>query len=78
MNPRVWDGPCDEDQQAKWLNLMLELLVAKPRVAGVFFPHFSDADPHSLPNAGLLRTDGSPKPIVEQIIAQRLNHRRKA
>ena len=57
---------------------MLELLVAKPRVAGVFFPHFSDADPHNLPHSGLLRADRSPKPIVEQIIAQRLNHHRKA
>ena len=78
VNPRVWDGSCDEDQQAKWLNLMLELLVAKPRVAGVFFPHFSDADPHNLPHSGLLRADRSPKPIVEQIITQRLNHHRKA
>jgi hypothetical protein len=75
-NPRVWSGPCDEENQANWTDQLIELLVAKPRVAGVFFPHFSDGVPHEFPNAGLLRPDNSPKPVSERIKA-RQNHRRK-
>jgi GH35 family endo-1,4-beta-xylanase len=77
VNPRSWVTPCSEKQQAGWIDRMLELLVAKPRVAGVFLPHFFDGAPHDFPNAGLLRSDGAAKDVVDQIIAQRLNHRRK-
>ena len=77
VNSRLWDGPLDELHQASWIDRMLELLVAKPRVAGVFIPHFSDGSPHAFPNAGLLRSDETPKPVVNRIISQRLNHRRK-
>jgi hypothetical protein len=77
VNPRVWSGPSDETRQADWLERMLELLVAKPRVAGIFLPHFSDAAPHEFPHAGLLRADGSPKPATDRIADQRHAHRRK-
>ncbi len=77
VNPRVWAGACDEEHQASWIELMLELLVAKPRVAGVFLPHFTDGKSHDFPNAGLVRADETPKPVAERIIAQWLNHRRK-
>ncbi len=77
INPRIWSGPSDESLQARWIEQMLELLVAKHRVAGVFLPHFSDAMPHEFPNAGLLRADGSLKQVADRIIAQRLSHRRK-
>lgn len=78
VNPNVWDGPCDAEHQADWIDRMFELLVAKPRVAGVFLPTFSDRTPHVFPNSGLLNSDDSPKPVVDRIIAQRMNHRRKA
>ena len=77
VNSRIWQGACDESVQANWIDRMLELLVAKHRVAGVYLPHFSDATPHEFPNAGLLRADNSPKPLTERIISQRLGHRRK-
>ena len=78
VNTRLWDGPCDELHQANWIDRMFELLVAKPRVAGVFLPNFSDGVPHVFPNAGLLRADETPKPVVDRIISQRSNHRRKS
>lgn len=77
VNPRVWSGPSDETRQADWLTKMFELLVAKPRVAGIFLPHFSDAAPHEFPHAGLLRPDGGSKAAVERIIMQRHGHRRR-
>lgn len=77
VNPRVWAGPSNELRQADWISRMIELLVAKPRVAGVFLPHFSDGTQHEFPHAGLLRTDGTPKAVAERIIAHRNNLRRK-
>ena len=77
MNPRVWDGPCDELHQANWIDRMFELLVAKPRVAGVFLSNFSDAREHLFPHAGILRDDDTSKPVVDRIISQRLSHRRR-
>ena len=77
VNPRTWIGPGNEERQARWIELMLELLVAKQRVAGVFLPHFSDAGSHRFPHAGVLRENGTSKEVVERLIAQRLNHRRK-
>lgn len=77
VNPRVWAAPYGEDSQAYWIERMLELLVAKPRVAGVFLPHFSDAVPHEFPSAGLLGSDERPKSVAARIIAQRQTHRRK-
>ena len=76
VNPRVWAGPCDENNQANWIDQLLEVLVAKPRVAGVFMPHFSDAAPHDFPNAGLLRSNNSPKPVAERIKARQIYRRR--
>lgn len=70
VEPRAWAGPCDEDNQANWIDRMLEVLVAKPRIAGVFLPHFSDGVPHMFPNAGMLRHDDSPKPVTDRIKAQ--------
>ena len=77
VNPRTWIGPGNEERQARWIELMLELLVAKQRVAGVFLPHFSDAGSHRFPHAGVLRDNGTSKAVVERLIAQRLSHRRK-
>ena len=77
VNPRVWASGDNEDSQSKWIERMLELLVAKPRVAGVFLPHFSDAISHEFPHAGLLSADSTPKSVTERIIAQRHSHRRK-
>lgn len=77
INPQIWGGATDENHQADWIDQMLELLVAKPRIAGVFLPSFSDGTLHEFPNAGLLRADNTPKPVTERIVAQRMSHRRR-
>jgi hypothetical protein len=76
VNPRVWSDPCDEENQANWIDQMIEVLVAKPRVAGVFFPHFSDGMLHDFPNSGLLRPDDSPKLVTDRIRARQTYRRR--
>ena len=77
VEPRMWARPIDDEGQANWVDHLLELLLAKPSIAGVSLTHFSDGDPHSFPQAGLLRTDGTPKPALERIIAQRQRHKRR-
>lgn len=77
VNPRVWAGPSSEEIQANWISGLFELLVAKPRVAGIFLPHYSDGAPHEFPHAGIMRTNESSKEVVERIIIHRQSHRRK-
>jgi GH35 family endo-1,4-beta-xylanase len=71
VDPRVWPNGCSEAAQAAWVSRCLPLLLAKPSVAGVNWAHFSDADPHEFPHAGLLRPDGSPKPALECFVEYR-------
>ena len=77
VDSRLWPTACAEDNQAEYLDRVMELLLAKPSVAGVFLPHFSDAEPHQFPFAGVLRSDGTPKPALERIITQRQRHKRR-
>lgn len=77
VEPRMWAKPINEEGQAEWVDHVLELLLAKPSIAGVSLTHFSDGDPHPFPQAGLLRTGGTPKPALERIIAQRQRHKRR-
>lgn len=77
VDPRTWSEKCSESIQSKWLAQVLELLVAKLRVAGVFLPHFSDGAPHQFPHAGLLRPNHTAKAVAAKIDEQRQYHRRK-
>ena len=77
VDGRTWPGPGNETIQSNWITQVLELLVAKLRVAGVFLPHFSDGAPHEFPHAGLLRADQTPKTVAGKIVEQRQYHRRK-
>lgn len=74
VEPHHWRLPCSEEAQAAWIDLHLPLLIAKPAVVGVIWTHFSDAEPHEFPHAGLLRPDQTPKPALHRIIAHRLEH----
>lgn len=44
------------------------MLMSKHSVAGIYWPHVTDAAPHELPHAGLLRPDGTAKPAFERIV----------
>lgn len=77
VDSRLWPAECAEDNQAECVDRVMELLLAKPIVAGVFLSHFSDGDPHQFPFAGVMRADGTPKPALERIITQRQRHKRR-
>ncbi|MEZ6056612.1 MAG: endo-1,4-beta-xylanase [Planctomycetaceae bacterium] len=54
-----------EEVQSHWASRYVTLLMSKPAVTGVFWTHFSDGFPHRFPNAGIIRPDGSQKPVVK-------------
>lgn len=70
----VWSRPWDEAAQNEWIERYLPLILAKPAVQAVTWCHFSDADPHELPHAGLVRPDGTPKPALETLARLRKEH----
>lgn len=61
----AWDTAWDDSTQAQRALEIVRLLMAKPAVTGVFWSHFQDAAPHRYPQAGLLRPDGTPKPVLD-------------
>lgn len=71
VDPASGRTPVSETEQASWIERTLPLLLAKPAVAGVYWSHFTDADPHRLPHAGLLTADGTPKAALESLLAFR-------
>jgi hypothetical protein len=77
VESRLWPAECSEESQAVCVDRVMELLLAKPSVAGVFLSHFSDATPHQFPFAGVLRADGGAKSALERIITQRQRHKRR-
>jgi hypothetical protein len=66
-----WKEDWGEPAQAAWIDSVLPVLMAKQAVVGVFWTHFFDGAPHEYPHAGLVRPDGTPKPALERLTAQR-------
>lgn len=60
-----WPAAPDEALQREWAARWLALAAAKPYVRSVTWMHASDAQAHLYPHAGLLRSDGRPKPLFE-------------
>ena len=50
------------------------LIVCKSYVSGVLWDHLSDADPHRLPNSGLVDARGAIKPAFDRLRALREEH----
>jgi hypothetical protein len=50
--------------------------VCKPYVQGVHWAHFSDAEPHTFPHAGLLDAQGTVKPALVPLRELREKHLR--
>ncbi|MCS6976598.1 MAG: endo-1,4-beta-xylanase [Gemmatales bacterium] len=51
--------------QAHWAEQVVSLALCKPFVEGVTWVHFTDDQPHWFPHAGLLASDGQPKPVLD-------------
>ena len=65
VDKSTWRQDCSEQTQSDWIRTFVPLLMSKPSVTGVYWSHFSDGQPHRLPNAGLIRADGVPKPGLD-------------
>ncbi|MCY2962069.1 MAG: endo-1,4-beta-xylanase [Planctomycetota bacterium] len=74
VDSRSWRGQISEASQAAWLDEHVSLLLAKPGVVAVFWNHFTDAQPHRFPHAGLVRPDGSAKPALHDLQKLRERH----
>jgi len=66
-----WNEEWSESSQAAWIDSVFPVLMAKQAIVGIFWSHFSDQVPHEFPHAGLVRGDGSPKPALQHLGAQR-------
>jgi hypothetical protein len=66
-----WKEEWSEPAQAAWIDSVLPVLMAKQAVVGIFWTHFFDGASHEYPHAGLVRPDGTPKPALEHLTAQR-------
>ena len=62
---------CGCDDQARWIDQMVPLLMAKQSVVGIYWSHLSDTDRHVFPNAGLIGSDGSTKAGMDSFLKHR-------
>jgi len=62
--------------QADWASSFAGLALCKSYVSAVVWDHLSDAEPHSLPNAGLVDAAGTIKPAFDRIRVLRETHLR--
>lgn len=64
-------GNWTEAAQVEWVEKYLPLLMAKQSVVGIFWTHFTDAAAHRFPHAGMMRADGTPKPVLNRVAEYR-------
>ena len=69
-----WRGGVSPQAQADWAAAFAALAVGKPFVQGVHWTHFSDAEPHTFPHAGLLDGQGQIKPALVPLRELREKH----
>ena len=72
----TWRGGWSEQAQADWLADVVCLALAKPSIQAVAWAHFSDAEEHDWPHAGLLRPDHTPKAAFDRLVRIRREHLR--
>jgi hypothetical protein len=53
--------------QARWIERLVPLLLAKPAVKGLFYSELRDAEPHELPHSGLIDAGGRAKPALSAL-----------
>ncbi|MCS6863455.1 MAG: hypothetical protein RMJ56_10580 [Gemmataceae bacterium] len=70
----AWPLPPSPDQQARWGAAVAALALAWPRVRGLTWEHWSDADADLTPHSGLLDAAGQPKPLLTHFATLRAEH----
>jgi hypothetical protein len=68
-----WHGQTT-DAQADWATAFASLALCKSYVSGVVWDHLNDAEPHRIPNAGLVDRQGAIKPAFERLRLLREAH----
>ncbi len=71
VNRPIWRKAWSEKSQKKWVERQLPVLMAKQPVVGIYWTHFSDAEPHRYPHAGLVDIDENSKAALERITRYR-------
>lgn len=66
-------GPSSEGQ-AEWGAAFAALALCWPKVRAVTWDNWSDAEPHLVPNSGVLDAAGRAKPLLERLRALRHEH----
>jgi hypothetical protein len=71
-----WRGGISPETQADWAAAFATLVAGKPYVQAVHWAHFSDAEPHTFPHAGLVDARGQAKPALARLRELREKHLR--
>lgn len=71
-----WHGGFTPEVQAEWAAVFAALALCKPSVHAVQWTHWSDAEPHLFPHAGLVDARGRIKPALESLKRLRQEHLR--
>lgn len=71
-----WRGGFTPEAQGEWASLFGALVVCKPAVRALVWPHLSDTAPHHFPHCGLFDLEDRPKPVLESLQRLRENHLR--
>ena len=70
----AWHEDWNETIQAEWFRDFCTIALSKPYVDSINWRELVDPEapgPHQLPNGGLLRTDSTPKPAYNDLVALR-------
>jgi hypothetical protein len=71
-----WRSGLTPEAQADWARAFATLAVCKPYVQGVHWTHFSDAEQHTFPHAGLVDATANVKPALTPLRELREKHLR--
>src|SRR5262245_54445765 len=74
INAGRWRAGFTPQAQAEWAAAFGSLVLCKPFVQGVQWVHFSDAQPHQVPNAGVVDARGHARPALERLLRLRELH----
>jgi hypothetical protein len=72
----AWHGGYSPTTQAEWAEVFGRLVLCKPSVRSVIWPHVFDAAPHLFPWCSLIDSAGAPKPALERLARLRAEHLR--
>ena len=67
----AWHGDWSPELQSRWISRMFAVAMSKPFVESIFWSDMVDHDEAELLNAGLIDSDGKPKPALQRLVSMR-------